>query len=236
MSHSSPNSSQTSPDEDQERKETSKQDAPVNGAGGDSQHFFLLACLFEGGLVFLAAALGWIVGFSPVESFDWSWSAAAWGVAAVGPLLVLMFLLDKLPWQPFRRLRDVVDRVIRPTMARLGVVEFALISLFAGIGEETLFRGLVQGWLAGEIDGPAAPWIALLAASLLFGAMHPITRTYALLCTIMGVYFGLLWMWTGNLLAPIIAHALYDFVALVYIMRFTTGDATLAEEESTDAR
>ena len=33
---------------------------------------------------------------------------------------------------------------------------------------------------------------------------------------LIGLYFGGLRLWTGNLLAPIAAHAVYDFLALIY--------------------
>jgi membrane protease YdiL (CAAX protease family) len=33
----------------------------------------------------------------------------------------------------------------------------------------------------------------------------------------MGVYLGTLFLVQGNLLAPIVTHALYDFVALVWV-------------------
>jgi membrane protease YdiL (CAAX protease family) len=34
-----------------------------------------------------------------------------------------------------------------------------------------------------------------------------------------GLYLGLLWLWTGNLLTPMITHAVYDILALVYFLR-----------------
>jgi len=33
------------------------------------------------------------------------------------------------------------------------------------------------------------------------------------------LFLGLLWIWTGNLLTPIITHAVYDLAALVYFLR-----------------
>jgi membrane protease YdiL (CAAX protease family) len=35
----------------------------------------------------------------------------------------------------------------------------------------------------------------------------------------MGLYLGTLFVITGNLFAPIVAHAAYDFVALVWLAR-----------------
>ena len=45
-------------------------------------------------------------------------------------------------------------------------------------------------------------------------------RAYALLATAMGWCWGL-FLVTGNLLAPIVTHALYDFLALLYLVRRT---------------
>jgi len=46
-----------------------------------------------------------------------------------------------------------------------------------------------------------------------------LTPTYAILATLIGVYFGGLVLWTENLLPAIIAHGVYDFAALVYLTR-----------------
>jgi uncharacterized protein len=53
-----------------------------------------------------------------------------------------------------------------------------------------------------------------------FGAAHLLTWTYAIIAAFIGAYLGLLWIWTGNLMTPMITHAVYDFVALVYFLRF----------------
>ena len=57
--------------------------------------------------------------------------------------------------------------------------------------------------------------------SAVFGAAHAITRMYALLCFLMGLYLGGVWMIDSprNLSIPIVVHGLYDFVALIYLVR-----------------
>ena len=94
-----------------------------------------------------------------------------------------------------------------------------LISLFAGAGEEMLFRGLIQAGLDEWMTGPAGAWIALAVASLLFGLAHMVSATYAVVAALIGAYLGALLIATDNLLAPIVAHGLYDFVALIYLVR-----------------
>jgi membrane protease YdiL (CAAX protease family) len=88
-----------------------------------------------------------------------------------------------------------------------------------------MFRGLVQAGLARLMSGaqlagvPIGPWIALVLASLVFGLFHWLSSTYALLATLAGLYFGLVLMATGSLWPSIVAHGLYDFVALWYLLR-----------------
>jgi membrane protease YdiL (CAAX protease family) len=57
----------------------------------------------------------------------------------------------------------------------------------------------------------------------LFGALHALTPTYAILATLAGAYLGSVWLITGNLLVVIIAHGFYDFIALVYLLRVRTA-------------
>jgi len=53
----------------------------------------------------------------------------------------------------------------------------------------------------------------------LFGAAHWLTLSYALLAGVIGVYLGVVFLLTENLLIPITAHALYDVVALSVLAR-----------------
>ena len=83
-----------------------------------------------------------------------------------------------------------------------------------------LSRGKKPGASAPRlIGGPAAPWIALTVASILFGVCHWLNTTYAILAVLAGGYFGLLLVLTGNLWTPIVAHAAYDLLALIYLVR-----------------
>ena len=41
-----------------------------------------------------------------------------------------------------------------------------------------------------------------------------------MLAGLFGLYLGALWLLTGNLLVAIAAHAVYDFFALLYLVRF----------------
>ena len=74
---------------------------------------------------------------------------------------------------------------------------------------------MIQVWLAER----TSLWLAAAAAGLLFGAGHWLSASYALLASLIGAYLGILFLVSGNLLAPIVAHAAYDVVALFVLAR-----------------
>ena len=95
------------------------------------------------------------------------------------------------------------------------MLELGFLAAVAGGCEEILFRGVIQGGMTRWLP---EVW-ALVATSVLFGLVHFASRTYALFAGVMGLYLGGLFLVQGSLLAPIVAHSLYDFIALVYIAR-----------------
>lgn len=182
-------------------------------------HVAFLALATEGGVGLLALFLGWVLGYPLYDAIRWDGDGWVWGALGAFPLVAIMALVVWVPWPPFRRLLATIDELIVPLFRACNLADLALISALAGLGEEMLFRGIIQRAL-GEFGGePIGPWLGLAVSSVLFGIAHSITRTYALLATLIGLYLGLLWMGTENLLVPIVAHALYDFLALVYLVR-----------------
>jgi uncharacterized protein len=174
------------------------------------------AVVVEGGLVIVALALGWLLSESPLRKIDISLAGVAIGLLATLPMLAGLLAVDRFPFGPFKHLEDVMRGSILPLFRGASLADLLLISLLAGLGEELLFRGVVQDYFQ-RVTGSA--WLAVAIASLLFGGVHPITWTYAVLAGLIGVYFGWLYLATGNLLVPVVAHAAYDFVALSYLLR-----------------
>ena len=61
--------------------------------------------------------------------------------------------------------------------------------------------------------------LGLVAGSLIFGVLHTVTRAYAVLATLMGLYLGGLLLVTDSLLVPMLVHAVYDAVAFLILVR-----------------
>lgn len=188
--------------------------------------FVVTAFTFEAALGAIALGVGTYVGIDPLETIPISTAdlkshllAILLGLGATAPLLLGLFIVIRLNLAPFVRLREFVLQKLLPLFAPLSVFELAAICIAAGFGEEVLFRGLIQAGLAGYVGGTNGVVIGLIVASLLFGMCHWITPTYAMLAALAGLYFGAIFLWSDNLLTPLTAHALYDFIALLYLTR-----------------
>ncbi|MFQ5521183.1 MAG: lysostaphin resistance A-like protein [Candidatus Methylomirabilia bacterium] len=174
-----------------------------------------MAVIFEGGLLVLGLGLGWWVGQPPFARMSLEWQAIVLGIVATWPPLLGMWWCTRSSWGPLRRLTDeVLDKIV-PLFAECSLLELTLVAVAAGLGEEVLFRGVIQSALADSLG----PFGALLLASALFGLAHLITPTYAAVATVLGLYLGGLLIVSDNLLPAILVHAGYDLGALLYLIR-----------------
>jgi hypothetical protein len=160
-----------------------------------------------------------VLGAPPLKTFRFDGHDALLGLAATLPLLGLFWLCLVCPWRPFVQIAKITDETLVPLFRDCQLVQLAIVAALAGLGEEMLFRGVVQAAAAQTFGGPHGPWLGLLAAALLFGLLHSITPAYAILAGLVGLYLGGLWLLCGNLLAPILTHGVCDFLALVYLVR-----------------
>ncbi len=173
--------------------------------------------------------VSWGLGRAPVnapnppsaEWFRFSPGLFAISIAATLPLVLLMLLIDHDPFGWFGKLNQVIDQEVVPLFRGCRWWQFALLASLAGVGEEFFFRWLVQSWLfylLADAWAPAvAAAIALIGSSIIFGLMHPLSSMYVALAFCISLYLGSLYLVTGSLLAPMIVHALYDFIALAYM-------------------
>jgi uncharacterized protein len=180
--------------------------------------FLLVAVLFEAALGVVAVAIGWFFGYAPAATAALDARAIGWGLFAAVPPLAVFWFCVRSTFRPLPDLVRVIDEQLAPLVRSCRWFDLAGMSVVAGVGEELLFRGLLQGGLALWIGPPWGVWVGLILAAAVFGLAHPITRTYALMAGAIGLYLGGLWIISGNLLVPITTHAMYDFIVLVYVV------------------
>jgi membrane protease YdiL (CAAX protease family) len=169
--------------------------------------FLGAAILFEGSLVAVAGALGWWFEVDPLARLAWDWRGAAWGIAGTLPMLALFLVGNRYPLGPLRKIKQFLIDALGPSLVACRWYDLLLIAAVAGIGEELLFRGVLQ------------PLAGVVWSNVLFGLVHCITPTYALLAGLLGGYLGWLLNTSENLLAPIVTHGLYDFLAFLVVAR-----------------
>ena len=96
----------------------------------------------------------------------------------------------------------------------------AIVWTLAAFGEEFVNRGYLMNRVA-ELGGESgAAWMAsLVVVSILFGVAHLYQGVSGVVTNIAaGLVYGALYLWSGrNLWAPIIAHGVFDTVALALI-------------------
>jgi membrane protease YdiL (CAAX protease family) len=175
----------------------------------------MFAVFFEGGLAPLSLFLGWWLGHSPLLRFSWDVAGALWGLVGSLPLLLFFWVMLRRPVGGLRKIKSFFEEEFIPLLAGCSWSDMALIALSAGVGEEMLFRGVLQPSLAAKVG---VGW-GLALASILFGLLHPISIPYIYATIAVGLYLGAQFLITGNLLAVMVTHALYDFILMAYLLR-----------------
>ena len=135
-------------------------------------------------------------------------AGAGFGILAAAGI---SFVIWRTPISEILKDYAIVDMVMQMRFTRFDRIQ---ISLFAGVGEELLFRGAMQTVLG--------IWLT----SLIFVGIHgyfkfhsPRHILFGLMMFALSVGLGLLYEWAG-LIAAMTAHAVYDFIMLEVSHRF----------------
>jgi len=124
---------------------------------------------------------------------------------ALGALVVVITrrLVERFAWA------QELANALRPFARGLTGIGIVLVAVLSSLGEELLFRGLLQ------------PWLGLWPQALLFGLLHqmrgPSRWAWVGWATIIGLLFGVIFASTGSLLGPLAAHALINGFNLNYL-------------------
>ena len=98
-----------------------------------------------------------------------------------------------------------------------------MIALIPAIGEEFLFRGVIQRVIG---DLSKNNHVAIWVTAILFSALH--MQFYGFLPrALLGAMFGYLLIWSGNLWLPVIAHFINNGVAVVAYYLYKKGSINI---------
>ena len=175
-------------------------EVPAEAPRGEPAPVVKLALLFYATL--FAAALAWSI-WSGRSVFYASEAAAEEGVAplldaglglvvAAATIALSRKITERTGWG------DAMGRALAELLGDRSVRDCIVLAVASGVAEEAFFRGALQ---------PALGW---LPASLIFGLVHFAPKRELLpwtgfaLCA--GLVLGGLFEYTGNLVAPMVAH------------------------------
>ena len=135
----------------------------------------------------------------------------------LGTMLVLLMPVGMVRLSPAQVKRQLASlRFMLPT-TRMQRWWWVLVCLSAGIGEEWVFRGFVLHLLT-ETWPELAGWAVLLVAAAVFGMAHAYQGWRGVLATaVVGLLLSVLYLGTGNLLLPMVVHALIDLHVLLLL-------------------
>lgn len=173
------------------------------------------ALMFQGGIGVVGLAAIALFGIPVYYDGVSPATALFWGLAGSVATYAVILLVSRLPGLIRDSLESQLEQLHRFASDYSWTVLIAL-SVFAGVGEELLFRGAIQGGLAQHL--PDA--VAILVASVLFGLVHYLSFTYFVLATGLGLTLGTAYAMTDSLLLVMVWHGVYDMIALYCLRRF----------------
>jgi len=99
------------------------------------------------------------------------------------------------------------------------LINVFMVALIPALGEEFLFRGIIQRILA---EWFRKKHLAIWIAALIFSLMH--YQFLGLIPRVMlGALFGYLFVWTGSIWVAVLAHFINNAVAVIYYYIFYQG-------------
>ena len=119
-------------------------------------------------------------------------------------IVILSHILDR--FKPFARLNTIIAH----HLPGLRFSDIVILSIFSSFGEELLFRGVLLQLLGIHIS------------SLIFGLLHYGGKRdfllWGIMGWVMGYFLGGLFLATGSLLAPMLAHLTINFFNLNHLI------------------
>ncbi|MBF9222869.1 CPBP family intramembrane glutamic endopeptidase [Hymenobacter ruricola] len=188
----------------------------------------LLFCACAGGALALASALGyrWAEYFNPRRL-----GAGWWLLAAAALIIVILpFMSTLIAWNAGAhfpgalhgfeewarasedRAQGLTTFLTRLTSAGRLVVALVVVALVPAIGEELMFRGVIQKNLVRWFSPHVGVWLA----AAIFSAIH--LQFFGFVPRfVLGLVLGYLYLWSGNILVSMAAHFTQNAFQLVIL-------------------
>ncbi|MEO0249837.1 MAG: type II CAAX endopeptidase family protein [candidate division WOR-3 bacterium] len=179
--------------------------------------FMSIYLFLEAGITFMLLAAVLKLRRETVRGLGLQWNRwkcqSISGLAIVPFLFIINFLITfifKIYLPQYYIERNPLTEMIRTPQQ---LVLFIFSALVAGGIKEELQRAFILRMFSRYLGGAG---VGLVLWSLAFGAGHYVQGVQGIvLATIYGFIFGVVYLLSGSLIAPIVAHSVYDTLALL---------------------
>jgi membrane protease YdiL (CAAX protease family) len=150
-----------------------------------------------------------VVVFMGVNSIVIKWNAD----------LTLPFGMDEWARPMEEKLTEMTKYLINYESAGQMIFAFIVVAVLPAIGEELVFRGIIQNEF---YRATRNPHVAVWVAAFIFSAVH--FQFYGFFPRmLLGALFGYLYIWSGNLWMPVLAHFVNNGFTLVSMFFVQNG-------------
>lgn len=171
----------------------------------------------------LPSALGlMVVGFLIAGFYQpWSWQgdlglfAVPLGIAFGTLVYAAMFCVSASKHFRIQSVHSLLT-MLHGLFKSMTWPQIVFVSILAGVGEEILIRGALQSFLVSN----SSPLIGIFAASLIFGLLHYLTKTYVVITFVIGFIFAIAFHLSNSMVLVMVAHTVYDIWAFAMIVKF----------------
>lgn len=184
-----------------------------------------LALVVYGALSLLSLGVAFALGKSPVETDPWGTDLPTWSRHVVslagGALLAVLTVRASRLFVKRWGWAKMLHAHLRPAVRGADNGTILVLGIASGVAEELFFRGLL------------VPALGLVVSSLAFGALHQLRGWVGWIwsgwAAVMGLLFGALFLATGSLFGPIVAHVTINVMNLRFLR-----DTDVAPKKSRD--
>jgi membrane protease YdiL (CAAX protease family) len=158
------------------------------------------------------AIILWIIAklwlrFGDISLFTWHWYTRDFCLGI--SLGLIITAVSGLAYRFLPNYRVSADYYLGLILKPLAITDLIWLGLLPGLSEELLFRGVM-------LPALGAGHLAVIVSSICFGVLHLSGSQqwpYVIWATIIGMVLGYSALLGGNLLIPIVAHILTNFLS-----------------------
>jgi hypothetical protein len=161
--------------------------------------------------------------FLDLRPHAWGWidgglSQAVWkGLVLAAGMMAFMFFYQRYSYLLFGNpYTSTGSRFLKRGLSNSVIGIGIAAALLNAFGEEIIFRGMLFSALLNSYGTV----VALFIQSVVFTIYHFFPLQNSLLLFVMGIFFGLGYLWSGSLLTPVLAHLIENGLpALIFLIR-----------------